>query len=333
MNWVEERARRAWQEMETAQTAQGFPLSSPDEVPIDMPASQPVQQGNNFSQWSLEGNRIFRPCGPSRRTLAAGVYRFRRDEKGIYMESLAPPSDSLVELDDPAGIQILQSIRKFWKSKEAYLSRGVLYKRGILIHGPAGSGKTALLTLLSQELIRNNGIVILFNAPSFVSDGIRVLRDIEPERPVIIIFEDIEELIKEHGEHDILALLDGELQINNITNLATTNFPEQLGARIANRPARFDERIYVGMPSNKARGKYLSWITRSENISKETLARWVIDTKGFSIAHLRELAIAVYCLERPYEEVLKRLSSLRSRAKSKREFGDSDTGFLKEESS
>jgi SpoVK/Ycf46/Vps4 family AAA+-type ATPase len=116
------------------------------------------------------------------------------------------------------------------------------------------------------------------------------------------------------------ALLDGETQIDNVVNIATTNYPERLGARIVNRPSRFDERILVDMPNASAREKYLRHITRHERMPDDMLLDWVEKTSGFSIAHLRELVVAVFCLEQPFEEVLERLSKMQYQPKPLKEF-------------
>lgn len=107
----------------------------------------------------------------------------------------------------------------------------------------------------------------------------------------------------------MLALLDGESQISNVCNIATTNYPGKLGARIINRPSRFDERIYVGMPSPEAREVYLRNV--APEINDQTLVRWVADTDKMSVAHLKELAVAILCLDQDYDDVIKRLRSMK----------------------
>ena len=216
----------------------------------------------SVSQWSEASNDRFYPSGESRKSLSAGVYNFNGDDRGLYIQRMNLLTDTLIELDDAAGTRVLDGIRTFWASEKEYTSRGIIYKRGILFWGPAGSGKTALVTQLSQELVRRGGLVIWCGSPELTATGLSLLRRIEPLRPLIVILEDIEELIRDFGEHKILALLDGELQVGNVVNIATTNFPELLGARIVNRPSRFDERILIGMPSEKARFQYLRWITK-----------------------------------------------------------------------
>lgn len=296
-------------------------------TPGEVVASPPKMLCVSACQWSAEPNDVFRPAGPAVERIPTGVYRFGADDRGIYLERMKLVIDNLLELDDAASQRVLEGIRTFWDSEHEYTSRGIVYKRGVLLWGPAGSGKTALVTLLSQELVRRGGIVVMVTEPGMASIGLSTLRRIEPQRPLILIFEDIEEIIRAYGEHKILAILDGELQVGNVVQIATTNYPEVLGARIVNRPSRFDERIHVGMPSPAARRKYLKWITRNEYAPDADIERWVADTEGFSVAHLRELVVAMFCLKQPYDSILERLRGLHIRAKSKDEFGGSGAGF------
>jgi SpoVK/Ycf46/Vps4 family AAA+-type ATPase len=246
---------------------------------------------------------------------------------GPFFAEAKVVTDNLIELDDAATTRVLTSLRTFWKSRDEYIKRGVLYKRGLLLWGPAGSGKTATLGLLMRDLLRMDGLVFLCQNPAMLSFMLGVLRRIEPVRNVIVIMEDIDELVQQFGEHEILALLDGESQIDNVVNIATTNYPERLGARIVNRPSRFDERILVGMPNEKARLKYLSHVTRQEATDEEMLRLWVKATEGFSVAHLRELVVAVFCLKQPFDEVLERLSKMQYQPKPLKEFNRERAGY------
>jgi hypothetical protein len=296
----------------------------------DAPESKPssgIRTTFDFVQWSAEPNESFRPSGRRCQTLPSGVYSIEVDERGLYFHRKKIITDDLIELDDCASIRVLASIRKFWQSKEKYVQRGIVYKRGSLLWGPAGSGKTATLMLLMQELLDMDGIVVICENPKRTNQGLQDLRRIEPDRPLIVIMEDIEELINEHGEHDILAILDGENQVANVVNIATTNYPEILGARIVNRPSRFDERIFVNMPNERARERYIRHATREEKISEPEILKWVTDTKGFSVAHLRELVVAVFCLDQIYADVVERLKAMRIKPKSTHEFGAVATGF------
>jgi GTPase SAR1 family protein len=282
-------------------------------------SSPKAVEGNNkiavstsYCQWSVLPNDAFLPSGPKRPLLDAGVYTIAMTDAGPLFTKTKVVTDDLIELDDELSLRVLRNMETFWASKNEYSKRHIVYKRGLLLEGPAGSGKTSLVNMLTQELVRRNGIVIITSHPSNVATALEALRRIEPERNVIVIFEDIDELIDHHGEHELLALLDGEHQIDNVVNIATTNFPEKLGARICNRPSRFDERIRVGMPNAEARDRYLKHILRQEVpiVPDAEISKWVKDTDGFSVAHLRELAVAITCLKQDYATVLKRLRSM-----------------------
>ena len=286
-----------------------------------------LAQGTDYCQWSSGPNETFRPSGPRREILPSGIYRVDSDPMGPFFIRTKVVTDNLIELDDAATTRVLGSIRTFWKSREEYVKRGVLYKRGLLLWGPAGSGKTATLALLMRDLLRMDGLVFICQHPEMLSAMLAVLRRIEPERNVIVVLEDIDELVQRFGEHDILALLDGESQIDNVVNIATTNYPERLGARIINRPSRFDERILVDMPNKNAREKYLRHITKNESMTEEVLEDWVRQTDGFSVAHLRELVVAVFCLKQPFEDVLERLSKMQYQPKPLKEFARPEFGL------
>lgn len=283
-----------------------------DEDGIQQP-KPPSRQAisTSYCQWSVFPNDNFAPSGPRKEKLDAGVYTAQiLPEIGLVFTKARVVTDSLIELNDTASERVITSIRQFWQSKKEYAKRSIVYKRGILLEGPAGSGKTSTINLLMQELIKMDGIVLICGHPGHLARGLESFRRIEPFRNIIVIFEDIDEMIDNYGEHVLLALLDGEYQVENVVNVASTNFPDKLGARICNRPSRFDERILIGMPNSIARETYLRHILKSEQVTDEEIKKWVLDTEHFSVAHLKELAVAIFCLKQPYDSVLARLKAM-----------------------
>lgn len=263
------------------------------------------------AQWTLAGPDIFQPSGRSYATLPAGTYRAQQSQGKIYAERQTVISDKLSILPGGSNERIIEDIRTFWKSKQRYQKYGLSYKRGVIFYGPPGAGKSSNIILLCNELIeKHNGLVFLCQVPSLLTTLLTQLRKIERDRPLIVVLEDIDEIIQSHGEHDILALLDGETQIDNLIFLASTNYPRRLGARIINRPARFDDRVKVDMPSLATRLAYIELVTKDEPLTVAERAKWTSDTKGMSIAHIRELIVAVRCLDQNYDEVVERLRSM-----------------------
>lgn len=269
----------------------------------------------NFAQWEIGPNDSFMATGGTCAQLQAGVYRLYESQRGIIFNRVRVMTDKLIDLKDTSSSEIISGIRTFWASADKFKARGILYKRGVLLWGPPGSGKTVTVSLLINDLVAEGGMVILCEHPRLCVDALQQVRRIEPDRRLIVVEEDIEELMRHHGEHSLLALLDGENQIANVVHVATTNYPEQLGARIINRPSRFDEVKKIGMPNMPARAAYFQAVIGSE-LPEEEIQRWTMDTDDMSIAHLRELVVAVFCLGRGYEETLERLKKMQIRTKS-----------------
>jgi hypothetical protein len=265
---------------------------------------------SDYVGWGVGANNVYRPVSRSVPTLPPGTYKFSTDGNGnLIVIQMSILTDDLTFLPDSANERVLNGIQKFWSRESSYRNHGLLFKRGVLLWGPPGSGKTVTITQLSNDLVQRGGLVIFCENPKLAMMGLDAVRRIEPDRPVILILEDVDEIISHYDEHDLLSLLDGENQVDNVVMIATTNYPEKLGARIINRPSRFDECVKVGMPSDRAREAYIRGVTK-DAISEEDIQRWVKDTKGLSIAHIRELAAAVLCLDQDYLTVTKRLRDM-----------------------
>jgi hypothetical protein len=311
---------------EEAYQARNNAVAAPSSI-IDKDEDKDKKKDNGtHTQWALGGNGQYMPVGSTAAKLPAGIFEPFANPGSWGVQLLSVASDTIYTLPDMATATVLKEVHKFWTSEENYRRHNLLYKRGLMLWGPPGGGKTVTVKLLMNELVKQDGIVIMATNIPLAVMCLKAIRKIEPKRNLIIVMEDIDEIINFNGEANVLSLLDGENNVDNVLNLATTNYPERLGARIINRPSRFDRRIYVGMPEEAARREYLR-LTTNEGISEGDLEKWVKDTDKLSIAHLRELVAAVYCLDQPYEEVLQRLKDMAEAPKGESGFRGSSMGF------
>lgn len=188
-----------------------------------VPAVAQEHRASTFEhcQWEVLPNGKFMATGPTKPKLEPGAYTVGITSEGrIVFSEKSILTDNLIDLGESNSLRVIQGIRKFWTKKERYHRRGVLFKRGVLMWGAAGTGKTATLSLLVEDLIRTGGIVLLVQNPVAATCALPVLRRIEPERPLILVLEDLEEIIRNNGEHELLSLLDGEHQTDNVVSLA-----------------------------------------------------------------------------------------------------------------
>jgi SpoVK/Ycf46/Vps4 family AAA+-type ATPase len=170
-----------------------------------------------------------------------------------------------------------------------------------------------------HRIIKASHVAVFCEHPGFLTRAMEVFRKIEPERPVVCLFEDIDAIIETHGDSELLQWLDGSHQINKVINIATTNYPERLDRRIVSRPRRFDRIIKIEAPTAAIRETYL---TRKlpDLASSGQLAQWVQLTEGLSFAALAELVISVACLGNSLEETVNLLRQLDDQHPSSKDF-------------
>lgn len=287
---------------EPPQLATAFP-GSPD---------VPPQAHGPVSAWAVNGDTYW-GISHSIDRIEAGCYRGGiSNQIGPYLDRQPLRTDALLKLPDSKSEAIIAEIEQFTTLRPAFQRRGLLYKRGVLLWGPPGSGKTSTLHLLMQLIVdRLGGIALLVENPNVAGAVLQLIRRIEPERQVIAIMEDIDGLVGNYGVSEYLALLDGESQVDNIVFVATTNYPERLDRRFVDRPSRFDTVEYVGMPTAEARRAYL--VFKEPELPTAIIDEMVAATDGLSIAHLREMIILTQCFGRSVAEAAKRLTASKHR--------------------
>jgi AAA+ superfamily predicted ATPase len=288
-----------------------------------------------YVHWTTSDGRVFVPAAATQKTLTPGVYEIDQSSSiGLYFEKIPVRSEGLIRFPDTNSDKVVSEIQKFWEREDIFNEYELTYKRGILLYGPPGSGKSCTIQLIMQDVVERQGIVIKFTEPRLFVDGIRVLRQVQPETPVVVIMEDIDSILDMYNESEVLNILDGVNQANKVVFLATTNYPEKLGARIVNRPSRFDKRFRIGFPSKASRRMYFEHLIGGgdkeildEKISdlKLDLDRWVKDTDEMSVAHLKELFVQVVIIGDDYEDAIKTLQSMTENLEDK-EF-DGSIGF------
>jgi len=173
-------------------------------------------------QWSICGPNTYKPVSFTFPKLEKGIYNiYASQNHGIVFERKTICVDDLLRFPDSVSDKILKEITIFWNKGDKFKFHGFLHRRGYLLHGPAGSGKTCLVQQIIADIVNSDGLVFqCTNHPSVFNDGLANYRKVEPDRPVVCLFEDIDAIVDEYGEDEILTLLDGENQIDKVLNIA-----------------------------------------------------------------------------------------------------------------
>jgi hypothetical protein len=194
---------------------------------------------------------------------------------------------------------ILADVRGFFHSRAVYERYKVPYKRGILLYGPPGNGKTHFLKALLATLSSVPCLYVKSLVANYRNDheALRtIFRRARKVAPCLLVFEDLDTVVSEHNRSFFLNELDGFAENTGVVVLATTNYPEKIDPAIIDRPSRFDRKYLFDLPTVEERGIFLArWNDRVEpdmRVSRDTLDELAQATSGFSFAYLKELTMS-----------------------------------------
>jgi len=168
------------------------------------------------------------------------------------------------------------------------------YRRGVLMYGPPGNGKTSLIKLIGSEL-KKIPAQVLRPARHFDDDDLSdVVQQWIDDAPAMLIIEDLDTLFSASAVtlSGFLNLIDGVgIKCDGgLLLVATTNHPDRLDAALNNRPGRLDTLIEVGPPDEPLRERFLGRHLR--DITKLNFRELVTVTDGLSYAQLEEIVRA-----------------------------------------
>ena len=285
------------------------------------------------SCWSNLKNDEYAPAYVTVPKVPSGVYEigWNSNLQTFTLKKQPFKTDELYHLPSYEIMDILKDIDNFWNRVDVYKKYNFIHKRGILMYGEPGCGKSGIIQLISQQIIKNDGIVINIKDEEDVerfTSFIGTFRKIEPKRPLIVLLEDIDSLAGEGRSQTarLLNILDGVKQIEGVVYIATTNYPEKLQERITNRPSRFDRRYKVELPNEEIRRAYINHKLSDDDLKNVDVDLWVTKTDGMSLSHLKEVVVSVIVMGRTFEETMDNLEGMK-RAPSAR--GEGKVGFGK----
>lgn len=179
-----------------------------------------------------------------------------------------------------------EDLSNFLNKKDVYTKNGIFYKRGYLLYGEPGEGKTTIIRQLVQEGPLKDALVFFVHqVPS--NDFLDNLRKYENDRLKVFVYEELTTLVPDQkSSQKLLGFLDGETSIDNTVVIATTNYAHDLPGNIVDRPSRFDYLHEVKAPNEGEINQLVKNFTG--NTPEEVEAQ---DLVGLSTAAIKEVCV------------------------------------------
>ncbi len=207
-----------------------------------------------------------------------------------------------VVLEPELWSAIREQVLDFVDMQQAFRAARLPFRRGIILAGPPGVGKTLVFRALTHRL-RGRCSVLWLTARS-IPEPPAVRRVFELARalaPTLMLWEDVDLTVRDRRAGntaavlgELLAQLDGPASSDGVIACASTNDPSVLDEALSTRPSRFDRIVFVGLPSEGSRLRMLRRFVADVPAVDADLAWVARETADLTGADLREVVITAF---------------------------------------
>lgn len=201
-----------------------------------------------------------------------------------------------VVLSEGIGEVIRSNINDLFSLRDKFKRFGLSVKRGIILHGPPGTGKTKICKCLAKDASYS----VLYALPSDFNPnqgGIRRVCSMAKDlAPCLLIIEDIDWIAQSRFKGnssfvmELMNQLDGIESFGDIITLGTTNCLDELEEAVKNRPGRFDRIIKIDKPTQEARKRMILCFTKNFILDKKIdIEKLSQNLDGLTGAHVNDL--------------------------------------------
>lgn len=198
--------------------------------------------------------------------------------------------------------------------RERLLAARQHLKRGLLLYGPPGVGKTHTVRHLISELQDLTIVELSGDALRLIGMACSVARTLQP---AMIVVEDVDLIAEDRGDYpgqhpllfQLLNEMDGLAEDADVVFLLTTNRADLLEPALAARPGRVDQAVLMELPDIAGRRRLFELYRGALAVDESRLETVLERTEGVTASFLKELLrraalIAVEDSETPVEHPL-----------------------------
>jgi transitional endoplasmic reticulum ATPase len=209
-----------------------------------------------------------------------------------------------VILDPEMKKNLIEDVQGFFDNAQIYSDFAVPWKRGIILHGVPGNGKTVSIKALMSSLHDREDKISSLYVKSFDDKckgeqySIRqIFMQARSCAPCLLIFEDLDSLVGDDVRSYFLNEVDGLESNDGILMIGSTNHLDKLDPAIAKRPSRFDRKYHFKIPETQQRIAYAEYwhkkLLKNKTVAfEEELCPIIAQlTDGFSFAYMKELFV------------------------------------------
>ena len=246
-------------------------------------------------------------------TKPKGIVRVLPDTEIVIKEEMvdeeSPGEVSSIMYEDIGGLG--NQLLKVREMIELPLKHPILFRRlgidppkGVLLHGPPGTGKTMIAKAVANE---TNAHFTSINGPEIISkyygESEKQLREIFDDAasnaPAVIFIDELDSIAPKRedvsGEVErrvvaqLLTLMDGMQGRDNVVVIGATNRPDAIDQALR-RPGRFDRELEIGVPDKNGRREIVNIHTRGMPIADDFDMDWILENSyGFVGADISSL--------------------------------------------
>ncbi|KAH7057414.1 P-loop containing nucleoside triphosphate hydrolase protein [Macrophomina phaseolina] len=229
--------------------------------------------------------------------------RWRKDRD--LWEAIQDVDVASIVLEGQMKEGIMRDVVGFFGAREQYARFGTPWKRGLIFHGTPGNGKTMTVKALVKTLMQREDPIPTLYVKTLAQRSFgpqqsvrQIFTKARRSAPCLLLFEDVDSLVKEEVRSYFLNEIDGLENNDGILMIGSTNNLDNLDPGLSKRPSRFDRKYNFKRPSLEARIRYCDWwrnkFADNPDLKVEpAVSKRVAElTDGFSFAYLKEAWVA-----------------------------------------